>query len=58
MSEPLPYRFQIQERHGHEPWVTQYSQEKTEADLAMIALRERNAYAREVMDDIEAQEKQ
>ena len=38
MSEPLPCRFQIDERHGDGPWVTQYSHEATQSEIERIGL--------------------
>ncbi len=32
MSELVSYRFQVDERHGEGPWVTQFSREMTEPE--------------------------
>ena len=32
MSEPLPYRYQIDERHGDGPWANQFYREMTEGE--------------------------
>ncbi len=38
MSELLSYRFQVDERHGERPWVTQFTRELTEPEAERLTM--------------------